>query len=293
MARLSSTDLPPRVVPPTKLSVGGIRGVKLILYAALFTVAAVAQSSTSYRIDTFAGTRAVRDNGPAVNARLWDPQGVAVDGAGNLFIADSLNDRIRKVDASGTITTVAGTGELGFSGDGGPATSARLSRPNDVAVDGAGNLFIADSGNNRIRKVDATGTISTVAGTGRTGGGDGGPAVQAQLHGPSGVAVDGAGNVFIADRYNYRIRKVDSAGVITTVAGTGVRGSSGDGGPATSARLSGAEGVAVDGAGNVYIADEGNDRIRKVDSAGVITTVAGTGEYEASAATAARRLRPG
>ena len=190
---------------------------------------------------------------------------MAVDGAGNLFIADSLNDRIRKMDASGTITTVAGTGELGFSGDGGPATSARLSRPNDVAVDGAGNLFIADSGNNRIRKVDATGTISTVAGTGRTGGGDGGPAVQAQLHGPSGVAVDGAGNVFIADRYNYRIRKVDSAGVITTVAGTGVRGSSGDGGPATSARLSGAEGVAVDGAGNVYIASESDSRTTSAD----------------------------
>ena len=144
---------------------GGIRGVKLILCVALFTVAAVAQSSTSYRIDTFAGTRAVRDNGPAVNARLWEPQGVAVDGAGNLFFADSFNDRIRKVDSTGTITTIAGTGEYGFGGDGGPAVNARLSRPSGVAVDGAGNLFIADMDNNRIRKVDSAGIITTVAGT--------------------------------------------------------------------------------------------------------------------------------
>ena len=276
---------------------GGIRGVKLILCVALFTVAAVAQSSTSYRIDTFAGTRAVRDNGPAVNARLWEPQGVAVDGAGNLFIADSFNDRIRKVDSAGVITTVAGTGRTGFGGDGGPAVQAQLRGPAGVAVDGAGNLFIADSFNDRIRKVDSAGVITTVAGTGRTGfGGDGGPAVNARLSRPSGVAVDGAGNLFIADSGNDRIRKMDASGTITTVAGTGEFGFSGDGGPATSARLSGAEGVAVDGAGNLFIADEGNDRIRKVDSAGVITTVAGTGEFgfsgDGGPATSARLNRP-
>ena len=276
---------------------GGIRGVKLILCAALFTVAAVAQSSTSYRIDTFAGTRAVRDNGPAINARLWDPFGVAVDGAGNLFIADSFNDRIRKVDSAGVITTVAGTGEFGFGGDGGPATEAQLDFPSSVAVDGAGNLFIADMDNNRIRKVGASGTISTVAGTGRTGfGGDGASAVQARLSRPSGVAVDGAGNLFIADRDNDRIRKVDSAGVITTVAGTGERGFGGDGASAVQARLSRPFGVAVDGAGNVFIADEGNNRIRKVDSAGTISTVAGTGEFGVSGdggpAVQARLSRP-
>ena len=234
-------------------------------------------------ISTVAGTGRIGfggDGGPAVNARLYRPSGVAVDGVGNVFIADSFNDRIRKVDASGTISTVAGTGRSGFGRGGGPAVQARLSRPSGVAVDGAGNLFIADSGNNRIRKVDATGTISTVAGTGRTGfGGDGGPAVNARLSRPSGVAVDGAGNLFIADSGNDRIRKVDSAGVITTVAGTVEFGFSGDGGPAVQAQLHGPSGVAVDGAGNVYIADRDNKRIRKVDATGTIATIAGTVEF--------------
>ena len=276
---------------------GGIRGVKLILCAALFTVAAVAQSSTSYRIDTFAGTRAVRDNGPAINARLWDPAGVAVDGAGNLYIADRDNNRIRKVDSAGVITTVAGTGRSGFGGDGGPATEAQLDFPSSVALDGAGNLFIADMGNNRIRKVGASGTISTVAGTGRSGfGGDGASAIQTRLNRPSSVALDGAGNLYIADRDNFRIRKVDSAGTISTVAGTGERGFDGDGASAVQARLSRPFGVAVDGAGNVFIADEGNNRIRKVDSAGTISTVAGTGEFgvggDGASAVQARLSRP-
>ena len=158
-------------------------------------------------------------------AWLRSPSGVAVDGAGNLFIADTDNHRIRKVDSAGVITTVAGTGKWGFSGDGGPAVNAMLGVPEGVAVDGAGNLFIADRGNNRIRKVDASGTITTIAGSGETGffgggfSGDGGPAVNAMLGVPEGVAVDGAGNLFIADKGNDRIRKVDAAGVITTVAG--------------------------------------------------------------------------
>ena len=266
---------------------GGLTGFSLgslLGCLTLLTAAAWAQTQAGYRIDTFAGTRAVRDNGPATSARLRFPSGVAVDGAGNLFIADTNNHRIRKVDSAGVITTVAGTGETGFSGDGGPAIQAALEEPSGVTVDGAGNLFIADTNNHRIRKVDSAGVITTVAGTGeRFGGfgtfsGDGGPAIQAALNGPSGVAVDGAGNLFIADRYNHRIRKVDSAGVITTVAGTGEFGFSGDGGPAIQAALNGPSGVAVDGAGNLFIADSDNHRIRKVDSAGVITTVAGTGE---------------
>ena len=210
---------------------------------------------------------------------------MAADGAGNLYIADSGNHRIRKVDSSGTISTIAGSGEFGFGGDGGPAIDARLNYPSGVAVDGAGNVYIADLGNQRIRKVDSTGTITTIAGSGETGfggggfGGDGGPATEAQLNYPRGVAIDGAGNVYIADQGNQRIRKVDSTGTITTIAGSGERGFSGDGDPATEAQLNYPWGVAVDGAGNVYIADLGNHRIRKVDSLGTITTIAGSGEF--------------
>ena len=219
------------------------------------------------------------DGGPATQARLDLPYGVAVDSAGNLYIADTNNDRIRKVDSAGTITTIAGTGEQGFGGDGGPATQARLNYPYGVAVDGAGNLYIADRYNNRIRRVDGTGTITTIAGTEKRGfSGDGGPAIQAPLFLPTGVAVDGAGNLYIADQYNHRIRKVDSTGTITTIAGTGERRFGGDGGPAIQAQLDEPTGVVVDGAGNLYIADLANHRIRKVDSTGTITTIAGTGE---------------
>ena len=219
------------------------------------------------------------DGGPATQVRLNLPYGVAVDGTGNLYIADTNSDRIRKVDSTGTITTIAGTGERGFSGDGGPATQASLNSPFGVAVDGAGNLYIADQYNNRIRRVDSTGTITTIAGTEERGfGGDGGPATQAPLFLPTGVAVDGEGNLYIADQYNHRIRRVDSTGTITTIAGTGERRFGGDGGPAIRAQLDAPSGVAVDGAGNLYIADASNHRIRKVDSIGTITTIAGTGE---------------
>ena len=191
--------------------------------------------------------------------------GVAVDGAGNLFIADYYNQRIRKVDTSGIITTVAGNGSSGFSGDGGAATNASLDGPYGVAVDSAGDLFIADAGDSRIRKVDASGIITTVAGNGSAGfSGDGGAATNASLNGPYGVAVDGAGNLFIADTSDYRIRKVDTSGIIRTVAGNGISGSAGDGGAATNARLNAPYGVAVDGAGNVFIADTGIERVRKV-----------------------------
>ncbi|MVM31458.1 hypothetical protein GO755_15540 [Spirosoma sp. HMF4905] len=217
------------------------------------------------------------DTGPATSAALAGPTGVAVDGAGNLFIADPNNNRIRKVATDGTITTVAGTGSAGFSGDNGPATSAKLNNPTGVAVDATGNLFIADRDNNRIRKVATDGTITTVAGTGSAGSsGDNGPAISAKLNNPTGVAVDGAGNLFIADKNNNRIRKVVGL-TITTVAGSGTQGSSGDNGPATSARLNTPSGVAVDGSGNLFIDDTFNHRIRKVTTGGTITTVAGNG----------------
>ena len=234
---------------------------------------------SSYEIDTLAGLRVSGDEGPAVEAWLDFPDDVAVDSAGNIYIADRDDHRIRKVDATGTITTIAGNGVQGFAGDGGPAVEAQLSSPQAVAVDGTGNLYIADTFNYRIRKVDSTGTITTVAGNGEFGfAGDGGPASQAQLGEPEGVALDGVGNVYIADTFNYRIRKVDSTGTITTIAGTGEAGFSGDGGPASQAQFRRPWDVAVDGAGNVYIADFEDHRIRKIDAAGTITTIAGPGD---------------
>jgi uncharacterized protein (TIGR03437 family) len=213
------------------------------------------------------------DNGPATSAELAGPYGIAVDAAGNLYIGDAPANCVRKVSA-GVITTVAGNGLPGYSGDNGPATSAQLSYPYGVSVDAAGDLFIADSNNYRIRKV-ANGVITTVAGNGTTGfGGDNGPAASAQVQ-PFGVAVDSAGSVYIADAQNNRIRKVTN-GVITTVAGNGTAGFGGDNGPATNAQLYEPSGVAVDSAGNVYIADTFNNRVREV-SGGVITTVAGNG----------------
>jgi ribosomal protein S11 len=222
------------------------------------------------------------DNGPATSALLEYPHGVAVDASGNLFIADSYNDRIREVvKATGNIITVAGNGSVGYSGDGGPATSARLNDPFDVAVDGSGNVFFSDQGNNRIREVvKATGNIITVAGTGTAGyNGDGEPATSAEVNEPSGVAVDSSGNIFIADWHNNRIREVVKVtGAISTVAGTGTGGYSGDGGPATSAQVNYPNGVAVDGSDNVFIGDSSNNRVREVVKAtGIITTIAGTG----------------
>ena len=237
------------------------------------------------------------DGGAAVAAQLYAPEGVAVDGSGNLYIADRGNDRIRKVDAAGVISTVAGSSTAGFSGDGGTATAAKLNFPAGVAPDGAGNLYIADSLNQRIRKVDAAGAISTVAGDGTRGfSGDGGTATAAKLNFPAGVAPDGAGNLYIADSLNQRIRKVDAAGAISTVAGDGTRGFGGDGGAALAAQLDFPRGVALDGAGNLYIADSLNQRIRKVNAAGVITTVAGDGTEgyggDGDAALAAQLNRP-
>jgi uncharacterized protein (TIGR03437 family) len=213
------------------------------------------------------------DNGPATSAQLHFPSGVAVDSALNLYIADSANNRIRKV-SNGVITTVAGNGPLGFGGDNGPATSAQLNSPSAVAVDSAANFYIAEPYNNRIRKV-SNGVITTVAGNSLNG--DNGPATSAQLYSPQGVAVDSDGNLYVADPGNNRIRKV-SNGVITTVAGNGTPGFSGDNGPATSAQLNRPQGVAVDSAGNFYVADRNNNRIREVSN-GVITTVAGNGTY--------------
>lgn len=224
------------------------------------------------------------DGGVATNAVLWSPTGVAIDSAGDLFIADSSNYRIRMVDTNyvsttngwiGIIRTIAGNGSSGYSGDGGLSTNAGLSALS-VAVDDLGNFYT--TAGNRIRKVDTNGIITTLAGTNSAGfAGDGGPAANAKLSAPIGVAVDGWGNLFIADRGNFRIRKIDTNGIITTVAGTNSSGFSGDGGLAVAAKMTSPFAVAVDASGNLFIADSSNNRIRKVDTNGIITTFAGKG----------------
>jgi len=217
------------------------------------------------------------DGGAATNAELHFPVGVALDGFGNLFIADTTNNVIREVSTSGIITTVAGNGTPSYSGDGGAATSAGLNNPKGIAVDSSGNLYIADERNNRIRKVNTSGIITTVAGNGGVGnGGDSGLATSAQLYYPAGIAVDGAGELYIADSKNQRIRKVGAAGIITTIAGNGNVGYNCANGAATGVGLHTPTGVALDGSGNLFIADYGNQCIRKV-AAGNITTVAGNG----------------
>ncbi len=223
------------------------------------------------------------DGAAATNTGLTAPYGLSLDSSGNLFIADAGNSRIRKVAVNGTITTAAGNGSDGYSGDGGAATKASLFSPTGVAVDGFGNIFISDTYNNRIRKVTTNGMITTVAGVGLSGDGDGGysgdngMATNASLQGPMGLALDLSGNLFIADTGNSRIRKVAVNGIITTAAGSGSLGYSGDGGLATSARLRFPYSVAVDASGNLYFADLGNSRIRKINTNGIITTVAGNG----------------
>ncbi|MEU9337088.1 RICIN domain-containing protein [Streptomyces sp. NPDC048290] len=232
-------------------------------------------------ISTAAGTGTAGfsgDNGPATAAQLNRPYGVAVDSNGTVYFSDYNNHRVGKIATDGRISTVAGNGAAGFRGDGGPAASAQLNGPREVAVDGAGNLYIVDANNHRVRKVATNGVISTVAGNGAAGfSGDGGPATAAQLNLPLGVAATKGGVLYIAEYNNHRVRRVAADGVISTVAGNGAAGFAGDGGPATAARLNRPYGVAVDSAGNLYITDSENHRVRKVATDGEISTVAGNG----------------
>jgi hypothetical protein len=300
------------VIPPGTLA--GPQGITANLYIADTGNNLIRQGTTPMAGNgsaAFAG-----DNGPATLASFSGGAGVVMDQAGNMYIADGGDNRIRKVDTSGNITTYAGNGTAGYSGDGGPALAASMNGPGRLAIDAAGNLYIAEGGNAIIRKVDASGNISTVAGNGTIcrqpappGSelgqvycytGDGGPAISASLGQLSGVALDGADDVYISDSGNNLILRVDAVtGTITTMAGNGTicyntpptatgplsntcfsgpggMATSGDGGLATSATLFQPQGIVLDGAGNLYIADQGNSRIREV-SGGIITTVAGNG----------------
>jgi uncharacterized protein (TIGR03437 family) len=230
----------------------------------------------AYHLEAVAGSGGWGDHGPAIRAEIGAIQGLAMDRSGNLYLSDTDHHRICKVDPSGMIATVAGTGEAGFSGDGGPAFAARLNLPYGIAVDAAGVLYIADLGNQRVRRVTPDGTITTVAGTGEPSStGDGGPATQAALHTPRNVTVDVSGNLYIAEFEGHRIRRVAPNGIISTFAGSGASGFGGDGGLAVNAQLSYPAGLAFDAGGRLYIADSQNNRIRRVAN-GVITTVLGS-----------------
>jgi len=232
--------------------------------------------STPVIITVAGGAGALGDNGAARDALLFTPAGAVLDGAGNFYFADSDHHRIRKITPAGVISTVAGNGTGGFSGDGGDARNAQLRNPQGLALDAAGNLVIADTNNNRIRRVNASGTIQTIAGSGvRSFSGDGGAAVLAGLNRPIGIAFDFQSGFYIADTDNNRIRRVNATGQISTFAGTNTPEVLGDNGLATSAGLSSPFAVAVDNAGNVYIADSFHNRVRKVAVTGIITTVAG------------------
>jgi len=222
------------------------------------------------------------DGGPACSAKLNGPAGLAVDREDNIHVADLINCAVRKIDRkTGIIMTIAGSGQRGYDGDGGPATSAKLNRPGGIFVDNKGNLFVADSGNHCLRKADGrTDIVKTIAGIGREGfGGDGGKAEKAALNHPSGVVVDSRGNIYFNDYRNDRIRKIDHRGIISTYAGTGVPGYSGDGGPADQAAIDDVYGLAIDKQDNLYLIDSLNFAVRKVDArTRIISTIVGKGK---------------
>jgi len=258
--------------------------------------AAVGVGAATNNISTVAGTGMggfAGDGGAAAAAQLEDPSGVAATADGGFLIADTINHRVRRVSPGGIISTVAGTGTGGFSGDDAAATSAQLNVPRGVAVTADGGFLIADTFNNRVRRVSPAGTISTVAGNGTRGfAGDGGAATSAQLNFPRGVAASADGGFLIADTENSRVRRVSPAGTISTVAGTATAGFAGDGGAATSAQLDSPRGVAASADGGFLIADTGNERVRRVSRTGTISTVAGNGMAgfagDGSAATSAQ-----
>jgi sugar lactone lactonase YvrE len=234
-----------------------------------------------YIISTIAGSNNYGfsgDGGSADTATLNNPVTTCVDNSGNIYVTDWGNARVRKVNTNGIISTIAGNGIYGYSGDGGPATLASLGGPSGISIDNSGNTYVTDIGNNRIRKITSSGIISTIAGNGTYGySGDGGMATNASFRDPTGITIDHNGNIFIADVFNNAIRKISATGIISTIAGNGTPGFSGDGDQATLAQLYYPTSIVTDDSGNVFIADEDNNRIRKVNSNGFISTIAGNG----------------
>ncbi len=277
------------------------RPVPCLFVSALLLVSATVPASGAVGdIETIIGTGVAGssgDGGLATAATLRAPSRIAVDsGTGTTYIADTANHKIRQIDSAGVITTIAGSGTGGFQGDGGDATLARLNAPRGVALDGSGRVVIADTGNNRIRRIEADGTITTIGGNGLAGAaGDGGQATAARLNDPWAVIYDSAGALLIADHGNDKVRRVGTDGVISTIAGTGTVGLSGDAGPAVAAKLNHPGGLAIDTTGRLLIVDKGNDRIRRIEADGTINTIAGTtGGYsgDGAAATSAKLSVP-
>lgn len=274
--------------PATSASLGGPLAIALDsagnLYISEELSHRIRKVSPAGIISTFAGSGQPDhsgDGGPAIKAGIGQEIAALIcDAAGNVYLAERFEHVVRRVDRNGNITTIAGTGQPLFGGDGGPASQASLIAPTGLAFDTGGNLLVADSGNFRIRSVTPAGIISTIA-----GGGfypiDGIPA-SAALIVPLGVAADAAGNVYVGDYLTARVRRIDSTGTITTIAGSGLRGFSGDGGPATAASLANPWGLATDARGNILIADFGASRVRKVGTDGVISTIAGNGLFRPS-----------
>ncbi len=235
--------------------------------------------STGGIISTVAGTGVSGYNGEGVHAtdaQIGNADGIVLDKYGNLFIADDAGNRIRKVDVTGIMTTIAGTGTYSFSGDNGHGTAAEIAGPHGIAVDTMGNVYFADFGNNRVRKITTTGIITTIAGSG-TSVGDGGPATAAMIKEPYGLAIDKSGNLYVAEWSGHRIRKVDPMGIITTLAGNGMPGYTGDNGPATAAKVKAPAGVAISEYGELYLCDPNDHVVRRIDRGGYISTIAGTG----------------
>jgi trimeric autotransporter adhesin len=245
-------------------------GIALLALASLGTSAA----QSTYLVQTLAGSDDVLDGGPALSALFAHIEGVATDAQGNVFIADADGHRIRRITPGGIVSTIAGTGHAGYSGDGGPAITAQLNTPYGVAADSNGNVYIADLGNARVRRISRDGVISTIAGGGTTAPNqsDGRAATSIALNSPRNVAVDSYGNVFFSDFGGHRVFEIITGGIILRVAGTGQAGYSGDGGAALFAQLNSPAGLAVDSSGALYIADSANGRIRKLVR-GLITTV--------------------